>query len=135
MSDDRAVYRKALVGVIVVAAVIVVVGAIVAWRVQGASAAGAAALGGGLSGLAAAVTPLSMLLGRDRPPHVLAAVVSGLWLAKMVVLVVVVVLLSRIEDFPRAAFGYTLLAGIIASLAVDLWAVRSTRVPYVDSDS
>ncbi len=135
MSDDRTVYRKALVGVAFAGAVVVVVGAVVAGLADGAGAARAAALGGMIAGVAALATPASMLLGRSRPPHVLAAVVAGVWLTKMVVLVAVVALVSRVEGFPREAFGWTLIAGVIASLGIDVWAVRSTRVPYVEQDS
>jgi len=135
MNDDRAVYRKALIGVAIVAAAITLGGAVIAALVADGHAALAAALGGALAGVAALATPASMIYGRNRPPHVLAALVAGVWLAKMVVLVVVVGAVSRIEDFPREAFGWTLISGVVASLAIDVWAVRSTRVPYTEQDS
>ncbi len=135
MNAERRVYRKALAGVLIAAGVITIGGAAIAWAVSGAGAAGAAALGGVVSGLAAVATPASMLLGRERPAHVFAATVAGVWLAKMFILVAIVAVLSKVEGFEREAFGWALMAGVITSLAIDVWAVRSTRVPYVAADS
>ncbi len=135
MSEERAVYRRALVGVAIALGVIAVVGIGTGWIADGAGAAVGAATGVVAAAIAGIATPASMLLGAERPAAAFGAVVTGIWLGKMVFLVAVVAAVSRIEGFHREAFAWTMLAGVVASLAVDLWAVRSSRVPYVVPDS
>jgi len=135
MTEERKVYRTALVGVGIAMAAITVTGIAVSWVLDGPGGAVAAAIGGAVAALAGLATPASMLLGRDRPAAVFGALIAGTWLGKMTVILVVVAVLTRVEGFHRGAFGWTLMAGVFASLAVDTWAVRSGRVPYVTPDS
>lgn len=135
MTEERAVYRTALRGVGIAMAAITVVGIAVAWVLDGPGGAAAAAIGGGVAALAGLATPASMLIAYDRPAAVFGALVAGAWLGKMAMILVVVAVLTRVEGFHRGAFGWTLMAGVIASLAVDLWVVRSGRVPYAIPDS
>lgn len=135
MTEERRVYRNALLGVGIAMATIVAVGVAVGWVLDGPGGAVAAAVGGGVAALAGLATPASMLMARDRPATVFGALVLGTWLAKMVVILVVVAVLTGVEGFHREAFGWTLMAGVLVSLAVDLWAVRSGRVPYVTPNS
>ena len=135
MSEERAVYRRALAGVAIAIGVIAATGIATSWVLGGAGAAVAAAVGAGAAAIAGLATPASMLVGADRPIAAFGAVVSGMWLGKMVFLVAVIVVVSRIDGFHRQPFAWTMLAGVVASLAVDLWAVRSSRVPYVTPNS
>jgi hypothetical protein len=131
MSEERDVYRNALLGVGIAMAAILAVGVAVSWMLDGPGGAVAAAVGGGVAAIAGLATPASMLIARERPATLFGALVLGAWLAKMIVILVVVAVLTDVEGFHRAAFGWTLMAGVLASLAVDVWAVRSGRVPYV----
>ncbi len=135
MSEERAVYRRALVGVAVAMGVIATAGIGAGLIVGSTGAAVGAGVGAAAAAIAGIATPASMLLGAERPAATFGAVVTGIWLGKMVFLVAVVAVVSRIEGFHRGPFAWTMLAGIIASLAVDLWAVLSRRVPYVTPDS
>lgn len=135
MTGERRVYRRALLGVGIAMAAIIAVAATVSWVLDGPGGAVAAAVGGGVAALAGLATPASMLIARDRPATVFGALIAGTWLGKMIVIFVVVAVLTRVEGFHRGAFGWTLMAGVLASLAVDIWAVRSGRVPYVTPDS
>jgi hypothetical protein len=135
VSAERAVYRRALVGVAIALGVIAVAGIGAGWVVDGTGAAVAAAVGAAAAAIAGLATPASMLIGAERPVAAFGALVTGIWLGKMVFLVAVIAVVSRIEGFHREPFAWTMLAGVIASLAVDLWAVRSSRVPYVVPDS
>ena len=135
MNEERAVYRKALIGVAIAIAVIAVTGIAAGWVAGGAGGAVAAAVGAAAAAIAGLATPASMLIGADRPIATIGAVVTGMWLGKMVFLVAVIVVVSRIEGFHRQPFAWTMLAGVVASLVVDLWAVRSSRVPYVTPGS
>lgn len=134
-SPDRAVYVRALVTSAIMLAAISLAAAGIAAAVADSRTVWAALLGGAVAALAGLATPAAMLLGHDRTPAALAGIVAFTWLGKMLVIAAVVVVLSRVEGFPREAFGLTLLVGVVASLAVDLWAVRRTRVPYVDPGS
>jgi hypothetical protein len=135
VSEERAVYRRALAGVAIAMGVIAIAGIGAGWALGGAGAAVGAAVGVVVAAIAGTATPASMLIGAERPAATFGAVVTGIWLGKMVFLVAVVAGVSRIEGFHREPFAWTMLAGVIASLAVDLWAVRSSRVPYVVPDS
>lgn len=135
MSEERAVYRKALVGVAITMGVIAVTGIGVGWVVGGAGAALASAVGAAVAAIAGLATPASILIGAERPVATFGAVVAGVWLGKMAFIVAVVAVASRVDGFHRGPFAWTLIAGVLASLAVDVWAVRSTRVPYVTPNS
>lgn len=134
-SPERRVYARALRASAVALGLVGAAAVGIALAVADGRAAGAAALGGAVAALAGLATPAAMLAGHHRPPAALAGIVAFTWLGKMLVIAGVVVALSRVEGFPREAFGLTLLAGVATSLVVDVWAVRRTRVPYVDPGS
>jgi hypothetical protein len=135
MSEERSVYRRALVGVAIAMGVIAVAGVGAGWAIGGAGAAVAAAVGAAVAAIAGLATPASMLLASGRPVATFGAVVAGVWLGKMAFIVAVVAVASRVDGFHREPFAWTLIAGVLTSLAVDVWAVRSSRVPYVTPDS
>lgn len=135
MSEERAVYRKALLGVAIAIAVIAATGVGAGWAVAGGRGAFAASVGAAAAAIAGLATPASMLIASDRPLATFAAIVSGVWLGKIALVIAVVAVVSSIDGFHREPFAWTLLAGVVASLVVDVWAVRSSRVPYVRPDS
>lgn len=134
-TGERRVYVRALVGISIAIVVIAIVGVAVAWARSGAAAAGAAAVGAAVGAIAGLATPASMLLGREKPAATLGAVVAGIWLGKMILIVAVIAVVSRIDGFAKLPFALTLLASVLASLAVDVWAVVAGRVPYVEPGS
>lgn len=135
MSGERSAYRLALAGVAVAVGAVGVVGAGVAAVVAGPSASFAAAAGAAVALLSGLATPAAMLVARERSPEAFGAIVGGSWLAKILVIVAIGAALAGVEGFHGAAFAWTLLAGVAATLGVDLWAVRRARVPYVMPDS
>ena len=97
MNEERAVYRKALIGVAIAIAVIAVTGIAAGWVAGGAGGAVAAAVGAAAAAIAGLATPASMLIGADRPIATFGAVVTGMWLGKMVFLVAVIVVVSLVN--------------------------------------
>lgn len=127
------VFRRALRDVLVGLAGLAVVGVGV-----GAAVAGAAGAWGALLGVAVALvfsgsTVLTMLATARTAGSTTGAVVLGGWLAKMVLLVVVLVALRGLDFYDRGTFVTVLLIGVLGSAALDARAVLSARVPYTGS--
>ncbi|WP_062302558.1 hypothetical protein [Demequina subtropica] len=131
MTAEARMYRRAIALIAIVLAVIAVVGAVIAWVVAGPAAAGAALIGAGVAALGAIPTPVAMLVGHRKPPHVMAGIVAFSWLGKMFVIIVALLLLKNVESFHKAAFAATAVTGIVASLVVDVTTMRKARIPYV----
>lgn len=111
--------------------VLAIVGGAVAWFVRGGGGVWGAIAGVGLAALAALVTQGAMVVGYRKPPQVFASIVGGSWLAKMVVIVGGMLALSSVEAIDRPSFGVVALAGIAATLVIDLFAVRKARIAYI----
>lgn len=111
-------------------AALAIVGATSAGLVRGSAGLWGAIAGAGLAALAALVTQGAMVVGYKKAPHVFASIVGGSWLAKMSVILVGMLVLSRVSGIDRPSFGVVALVGIIVSLGIDVMAVRKARVPY-----
>ena len=129
-SDDP-VRRGALLGLAavagtgLVAAIVVLVLGEPAWL-----------LSVGLGALVAAVVPLSTLLvlrlTAERSPQLLAGMVMGAYLVKLVVVAVMLFAFAAIESVERTVLGLTALAGIVAAVGFEAVGVVRTRQLYVD---
>ncbi len=109
------------------------VAAAAVWR--GTDGVWAALAGVALAAISGMVTQGAMMVGHRREPTVFAGIVAGAWLAKMAVIVIRVLALSRVDAIDRATFGIVVLVGVAATLTVDLLAVRRGRVSYTGSSS
>lgn len=135
MSGESKVYRAALQTSAIGAAVLLVVAsAIGAWIASGQGVIAAVA-GVAVAALAGLTTQGAMLVGHRQPPNTMAAIVAGSWLLKMIIIVILVLLLGRIDDFHRPIFAITMLVGVIGTLVIDVWALLRARVPYVEPGS
>lgn len=128
-------YRWALSATGIVLAVIAVVSVAVAASLRGADGVWSALAGVAVAAVSGMVTQGAMIVGSRREPGVFASIVAGAWLAKMFVIVLGVLLLSRVESIERGTFGIVILVGVGATLAVDLIAVKRARIPYTGSSS
>jgi hypothetical protein len=128
-------YRWALAATGVSLAVLAVASVVagVAWR--GADGAWAALAGVALAAISGMVTQGAMMVGHRREPTVFAGIVAGAWLAKMFVIVIGVLALSRVAAIDRPTFGIVVLVGVTATLVVDVIAVKRGRVSYTGSSS
>lgn len=134
-SAESAVYRKALTWGAIALGVLAVVAAVVGWLVDGAMGAWAAPAGVALAALAGLLTPWAMQLAHTRRSDIMAAILLGTWLGKMIVVVVGLVLLSMVPNFPRPLFGIFVVLGVLVTLAVDVAVLSRGRVPYTTKRS
>jgi heme O synthase-like polyprenyltransferase len=93
---------------------------------------------GALLGVVAALiftgtTALSMLYTLHKPPSVLAVVVLGAWIGKMVVLIVMLAVLQDMTFYNKIVFAVVLLIAVLTSMAIDVRAVVRGRVPNVQT--
>lgn len=100
-------------------------------------AAGTPGLWGGLlgTGLAAfflLTTAVVMLATADKPLHVASAALVGSWLAKVVVVFVVLLVVRGRDFYHPVVFFVTLTLAILGSVAIEMSAAMRARVPHVD---
>jgi hypothetical protein len=79
-----------------------------------------------------AITAATALLTARLGPTALGAAVLGGWLAKIVLLLVVLVVLRGADFYDRMVLFVALLIGTAGSLIAEAVIVTRTRVPYVE---
>ena len=135
MTEEATIYRRALrvtaIGIGALAIIAIPVGLLVA----GSPGLLAAEVGVAVAALAGLTTQVAMMMGHNRAPQMMAAILMGSWLLKMIIIVIALLVLQGVDEFHRALFATFALVGVFGTLAVDLWAVRATRLPYVDPGS
>lgn len=65
----------------------------------------------------------------------MGAVVMGTWIAKMVVLVAVLLVLTRFDFYDRVVLFIVLLLGAVGAALLDYRAVKNGRVTYVEPEA
>lgn len=128
--EETRAYQWAARAGIVATVALAGIGAGVGALVVGGNGAWSAAAGVGVGGLSGVLTPVAMFLGHRKAPHLMAATVAGAWMAKILVIFVAMIALSRVDALHRGTFGMGVLGAVAATLAVDLFAVRRARVTY-----
>lgn len=135
MSEEANIYKSALrvsaIGMVALAIIAIPVGLLV----DGVSGLVAAEIGVAVAALAGLTTQVIMMISYTRAPQMMAAIVLGSWLLKMLIIVITLLVLQGVEGFPRGIFVAFFLVGVFGALAADLWAVRVGRIPYVDPRS
>ena len=86
-----------------------------------------AAIGGGF----VLFTALSVLLTANTTPANTMAVVLGGWLLKVIVLVMVLLVIRDMDFYDTVALFVTVMLALFATLGTEVWAVVTSRVPYV----
>jgi hypothetical protein len=126
----RAILRRALRELALATAAIGVLGVVVGWVVDGIAGVLGALLGVGVGLLFCGTTVLSMLIAVRRPLTVLATVVLGTWVVKMIIIVAVLALIQDLAFYNRYVFATVLFAVVFTSTAIDVRAVLQGRVPH-----
>jgi hypothetical protein len=80
-------------------------------------------------------TALSMLLALHKPLTVLAGVVLGAWVGKMIVLVAALAVLQDMTFYNKTVFVVVLFVAVVTSMVIDVRAVVRARIPNVDPAS
>lgn len=127
-----AVFRRALRDTVLLLGVLTVLGVGVGALVAGLPGVWGALVGVGLALVFSGTTVVAMLRTLHSPPHTMAAVVMGTWLAKVLVVVVVLALIRDQEFYSRGVLAAVLALGVVGSAVLDYRAVANGRVPYVE---
>nr|WP_230685242.1 hypothetical protein [Cellulomonas sp. JZ18] len=117
---------------VVLLAVLAVLGVGVGALVAGVPGVWGALIGVGLALVFSATTVVAMLRTLDSSPNTMAAVVMGTWLAKVLVVIVVLALVRDLEFYSRGVLAAVLALGVVGSAVLDFRAVNGGRVPYVE---
>ena len=132
MNEESTTYRRALritvIGIAALALIAIPVGLLVA----GGAGLAAAEIGVGVAALSGLTTQVAMVIGHDRESHVMAAIIGGSWLLKMLIIVLALLVLQGVEGFHRELFAAFAVVGVLGTLAIDFWVIRRARIPYVD---
>lgn len=127
-----AVFRRALRDTVVLLVALTVLGVGVGALVAGLPGVWGALIGVGLALVFSGTTVVAMLRTLHSPPHTMAAVVMGTWLAKVLVVVVVLALLRDHDFYARGVLAAVLALGVVGAAVLDFRAVQGGRVPYVE---
>ncbi|WP_407317062.1 hypothetical protein UQW22_11130 [Isoptericola halotolerans] len=130
-AGERDMLRRAMRWTLVLVGALVVLGSAVGALVAGTAGLWGALVGAGLAAFFCATTIWSMQRTVGKPPTVMAGVVMGAWLAKIVVLVIVLAVLRGADFYDPYVLFVVLAIGAIGSALLDYQAVKGARVPYV----
>jgi hypothetical protein len=130
------VLRKALAWGGLLAAVVLVVSGILGFVFAGAEGLVSALVGTLIAVVFMGITAASILLANrfassDLFVGAFFGIVLGGWLLKFIVFIVLVVLLRDADWLNPTVLFLSLVAGVIASLVVDVLVVAKSRMPYV----
>ena len=125
------VLRRTLAFGFAFAAAIAVVGGVIGLLVAGPVAAWSAVIGAVMAGVFLEITALSILIAVRFDIVAFFGIVLGAWLLKFVAFIVAALALRDQPWINPTALFLSLIAGVIASLVVDVVVVMKTRMPYV----
>ncbi len=107
-------------------------GLVVGGLVAGRPGLWGALIGWGLAVVFSTTTIVAMVRTARSSPAAMAGVVMGSWLAKVLVVIVVLALLRPLDFYSAPVLGGMLAIGVIGSAVLDYRAVTLGRVPYVE---
>ncbi|MCP2266172.1 hypothetical protein ACFQHV_16935 [Promicromonospora thailandica] len=132
---EQTMLRSALRDSLLLVAGLAVLGSLVGLLVAGVPGLWGALIGAALAAFFCGATVLSMLWTVGKGAVTMGAVVMGGWIAKMVVLIVVMAVLTQFDFYDRVVLFVVLLLGAVGSALLDYRAVKNARVTYVDPDA
>lgn len=115
----------------VFAGVIAVVGGLIGFFTAGPVAAWSAVLGAAMAAVFLGITALSIVIAVRFDIVAFFGIVLGAWLLKFIAFIVVALALRDQPWINPTALFLSLIAGVVASLVVDVVVVMKTRMPYV----
>lgn len=130
------VLTRALVFGAVLIVAVAVVGSVVGYLVDGMPGLLSALVGAGVTAMFMGFTTLSIVLA-DRATRSTPStgryfgIIIGMWLAKFVLFIVILVVVSGQGWLSPYVFFFTLLTAVIGTLVVDAVAMQGARVSYV----
>ena len=131
-TTSEQVFRTALRSMLVLLGTLTVVAIPVGYLVDGVEGVWGALIGIGLALVFSGTTVVAMLRTVRSSPQVMAAVVMGTWLAKVIVVIVVLALIKDMTFYSKPVLAAVLLVGVLGSAYLDYRAVTRSHVPYVE---
>ena len=131
-SAAEGAFRSALRDLVVFLAVLPVLGSVVGYLVAGLPGVWSALMGAGVVLIFSGTTVVSMLRTANADAAAFAGTVAGLWLAKFLVVIVIIVALRPLDFYDKPVFGITVIVGALGAIALDMRAVQRARVPYLE---
>jgi hypothetical protein len=128
-----AVLRQAQRDMLVLLGALTVVGVAVGYLVDGLAGVWGALLGVGIALIFSGTTVVSVLKTANSEPTMMMAVIMGAWLAKLVVVIVVMVILRQFDFYNPMVLFVVSVVGVIGSAVLDARAVQRGRVGYFGS--
>lgn len=116
----------------VATAVVTVLGVVAGLLLVGMPGLWGAVIGGAIGVIFCLTTVITMKMSEGRSPQFLAAAVLGGWLAKMAVIIVILAVIKDLTFYDRVVLVVTLVAIVLASLVIEMLAVRAARIPVVE---
>lgn len=127
----KSIFRQALESMLILVAGLTVVGIVVGILVDGSAGLWGALLGAGLTIIFSGTTVLTMLKTAESSPQMMAGIVLGGWIGKMIVLVAALAVLGQFDFYNKYVFAAVLLVGVMGSVGLDYRAVSKGRMPNV----
>ncbi|GAA4724212.1 hypothetical protein APR04_003641 [Promicromonospora umidemergens] len=132
---EQAMLRAALRDGLILVAALAVLGSLVGFLVSGVPGLWGGLIGAAIAAFFCGTTVWSMLYTVGKGATAMGAVVMGTWLAKMVVLIAVLLVLTRFDFYDRVVLFVVLLLGAVGAALLDYRAVQNGRVPYVEPEA
>lgn len=131
----RDMFRGLIRQLALLLAVLLAGGALIGWFIAAERGIWGALIGAGLAGLFLLTTVGVMLATTGKPVHYASGGLVFGWIAKMVVLFVVLFALKGREFYdPMVLFGVIVIA-VLGSTALEMNAAMRARIPYAQPDS
>ncbi|GAA3798205.1 hypothetical protein [Cellulomonas soli] len=127
-----AVFRRALRDTLLFLGVLTVLGVGLGALLADAAGVWGALIGVGFALVFCGTTVVVMLRTAHANPQTMAIAVMGSWLAKLVVVIVVLALLRGQTFYDRVVLLVVVAVGTIGSALLDYRAVAAGRIPYVE---
>lgn len=127
----RSVVIKAATGGAIAAGAIAVVGGIIGVIAAGMPGLIGALIGAVVSCLFFAITAIVLGVTANKSPVYMAGMLLGSWLIKIILFIVVLTVLKGQTFYNQYVLYFCLVAGVIATLAIDVLVVRKSRISYV----
>ena len=131
-TTSEQVFRTALRSMLLLLGALTVVGVPVGYMVDGTAGVWGALIGIGLALVFSGTTVVAMLRTVRSTPQVMAGVVMGTWLAKVLVVIVVLAVIKDLDFYSKPVLAAVLLVGVLGSAYLDYRAVTRSHVPYVE---
>lgn len=129
--DNIRAYRKASRLSIVMLIVLAVAGGVAGWYQAGQSGLWSALLGCSAAAVFTLSTQIAAIQGARKGAMGFVAAVTVTSFLKFVVIVIVGIVALQLDWLVRPLFGFMMLVGAIAGVAIDIITIQRARIPYV----